>query len=84
MVYEKKKERETDLKSRDGGKEDHGHSQQIKLNNFREDRAGCNTFFVIDHITFITQERQPKLISSERVICQFDFHQVLKFHTHVV
>ena len=29
-----KKERETDLKSRDEGKEDHGLSQQIKLNNF--------------------------------------------------
>ena len=26
--------RETDLKSRDEGKEDHSHSQQIKLNNF--------------------------------------------------
>ena len=29
-----KRERETDLKTRDEGKEDHGHSQQIKLNNF--------------------------------------------------
>ena len=27
--------RETDLKIRDEGKEDHGHSQQIKLNNFK-------------------------------------------------
>ena len=29
-----KRERETDLKSKDEGKEDHGHSQQIKLGNF--------------------------------------------------
>ena len=28
------KERDTDLKTWDEGKEDHGHSQQIKLNNF--------------------------------------------------
>ena len=28
------RERETDLKKWDEGKEDHGHSQQIKLNNF--------------------------------------------------
>ena len=33
VVYENK-ERETDLKSTDEGKEDHGRSQQIKLNNF--------------------------------------------------
>ena len=32
-VYENK-EKETDLKSRDKGKEDRSHSQQIKLNNF--------------------------------------------------
>ena len=51
-----------------------------------ETGAGLQTlfFFLIDHITFITQERQPKLISSERVICQLSFHQALKFHTHVV
>ena len=30
------------------------------------------------------QKRQAKLISSERVICQLDFHLALKFHTHVV
>ena len=29
-----KRERDTDLKTWDEGKEDHGHSQQIKLNNF--------------------------------------------------
>ena len=46
-----------------------------------ETGAGCNTFCLIDHITFITQERQSKLISSERVICQLDFHLALKFHT---
>ena len=35
MVYRNvKRERHTDLKIRDKGKEDHGHSQQIKLNNF--------------------------------------------------
>ena len=33
VVYENK-ERETDLNSRDERKEDHGHFQQIKLNNF--------------------------------------------------
>ena len=48
------------------------------------DGACCNTLFLIDHITFSTQERQPKLISSERVICQLDFHQALKCLTHVV
>ena len=32
-VYEIK-EKETDLKSRDKGKEDHTHSHQIKWNNF--------------------------------------------------
>ena len=32
LVYGK--EREADLKIRDEGKEDHSHSQQIKLNNF--------------------------------------------------
>ena len=30
----KTKRVETDLKSRDEGKEDHGHSKQTKLNNF--------------------------------------------------
>ena len=33
MVFENNEE-ETDLKSRDKGKEDHSHSQQIKLKNF--------------------------------------------------
>ena len=33
LVYENVKT-ETDLKIRDEGKEDHCHSQQIKLNNF--------------------------------------------------
>ena len=33
LVYENVKT-ETDLKIQDEGKEDHGHSQQIKLNNF--------------------------------------------------
>ena len=33
VVFENKEE-ETDLKSSDKGKEDHNHSQQIKLNNF--------------------------------------------------
>ena len=33
LVYEKVK-KETDLKIWDEGKEDHDHSQQIKLNNF--------------------------------------------------
>ena len=48
----------------------------------RGDRGRLQHFFLIDHITFITQERQPKLISSERVICQLDFHQALMFQTH--
>ena len=33
MVFENREE-EKDLKSRNKGKEDHSHSQQIKLNNF--------------------------------------------------
>ena len=35
LVYEDiKKKKKTDLKTSDEGKEDYGHSQQIKLNNF--------------------------------------------------
>ena len=45
--------------------------------------AGCNTFCLIDHITFVTQERQPKLISFERVIFQVIFYLALKFNTLV-
>ena len=49
-----------------------------------ETGAGCNMFCLIGHVTFITQERQPKLVSFKRVICQLDFHLALKFHTHIV
>ena len=58
--------------------------QKAKRSDYRGDRGWLQNFFLIDHIIFIAQERQPKLISSERVICQPDFHQALKLHTHVV